>query len=237
MSDLFREVLLGTSRVIWPAGPRVLTLPGRSPAALAREYLAIASGAYDRTTWHGALTSLERLVAAFLDPKDRPMELRHLPRARHIERANRVLARRLDRAADLARRLVDHDGDVVAMTRDIAARRSPRPGWKRMSARDVFRHEVRPFLPTAHLLLPLVARRMQEFVERYPELAPSAIPLGLIGVIRTDDWPYKRLDGLLFNDRWVFAALDAAERWRELAARRSAFLAEVLVQVLANLHD
>jgi hypothetical protein len=235
VSDLFRDVLLGTSRVIWPAGPRVLTLPGRSRAVLAREYLAMAAGTHHHLkAWWRALDGLDMLVAAFLDPADRPPKLRRLPWTERIKRANHLLVRHLEQATDMAHRLVDHDGDVIGMTRAIAERRPPRPGWKPMATRDVYRHEVQPFLPTVHLSWPLVARRMPKFVERYPGLAPAVIPtVGLVGVIE----PFKNLDGLLLNDRWVFAAIDAAERWRELAARRSPILAQVLVQVRADWTD
>jgi hypothetical protein len=212
------------------------TLRGRSPAVLAREYLALASGAYDRKSRDRALNGLEMLVAGFMDPADRPPALRRLPRATHLVRANQLLTRRLDQATEVAHRLVDHDGDVLGMTRAIAAQRVSRPGWKPMAPRDVYRHTVRPFLPTVHLLPPLIAARMPEFAKRYPELAP-AIPRKLVEATRTEHWPFERLEGLLLDDRWVFAAIDASGRWRELIARRAPLLAEVMVQVRTQLTD
>jgi hypothetical protein len=238
MATLFKEVLLSTSRVIWPAPPRVLTLPGPTRLMLALQYIALAGcSAHGREAWRSALGALEKLVAAFMDPEDRRPDLRRLPRIKHVVRANRLLARRLDQAAEVAHRLVDHDGDVAGVTKTIAAKRAARPGWEPMAVRDVYRHEVAPFLPTIHLLLPLTGGRMPKFAARYPELAPAAVPGKLVEVIRTAEWPFERLDGLVLNDRWVFAALDAAERWRELAARRSPFLEESLVQVRANWTD
>lgn len=202
----FREILLNTSRVVWqpePARTRDrITIHTDSRLALKRVYFSLLAYQDDREAEARARfwDAQECLTAAFLDPETRPAELAELPRNRGIINALKRGTRRLERVLEVAHRLVDHDGDALA----VAAALTPRPDeWQPPPRRmDAWRRRVEPFLPMIHLALPLVAvRQPAAFTSRYPELAPSAVPRGL--------------DKLFLSDRWPFAALDAAERWRQ----------------------
>ena len=240
-----RDGLLGTTGIwaptasgTWqriPAPPLVerqrITLTGTSRAALAREYLVLASGAVGAAR-HRRLDALERLFSLFLEarPTDRPAGLRRLPRPAEIVRQNRRLAAQLDRAAEVAHRLVDFDGDVPALADALT---TSRPPWRVPARRrDAYASHVAPFLPTIHLMLPLVARRMDGFPERWPELAPPAIPAALLEAVLVGDQP--AVGGLIMDDRWIIAAVDASERWRELLIQRVPALEPVLIEVRAS---
>jgi hypothetical protein len=67
---------------------------------------------------------------------------------------------------------------------------------------DVMRRTFRPVLPAIHLALPIVVpTRYPDLAEQYPELAAAAAP--------------STFAELALSHRWVFQAIDAAERWRQ----------------------
>jgi hypothetical protein len=209
VDGLFRDVLLSTSRVIWPATWNVrITLAIASRHALVREYLALI--AYPMGSEIDArnrfVTALEDLIAWRLvalqqtDPNELPSELRHPPRPREIRSALRPGLSRLRRAFEIAHELGLAEGDIVAAVKARAGRKR----GNAYSARYVYRREAAPLLPFLHLPLPLVAVRTDGLAERMPELAPDAIPRKTADLITTDSWP--------------LVALDAAELWRELLA-------------------
>ena len=215
-----------------PAAPVVLTLQNTSRLGLCHQYVALAAGALDAAAMCHDVLVLQWLVARLFDPGARPPWLRQLPRGRAIKRATRPLARRLGRAVRVATGLVDHDGDLVRAVRarvakfSMIATSNPRNADLTVRPRAVYEREFRPYLRTAHLILPLIARRWPGFAER-PELAPPDIPIEWLEVLNDD-----QLDGLLGSDRWIYLAIEGAERWRLLLTERNPYLDLIKIEAV-----
>ena len=156
MSELFREVLLNTSRVIWPAEPAGehvrVTVRSNSRLALTRAYLSLVPYPDERQDPARVrfMTAMEDFTAANVDPDERPPELRHLPRKEAIHSGLRQGLKRLTRALEIASRLsFDIDGAASALA---AARTARGVEWAAPVRRqDVMRRTFRPVLPAIHL--------------------------------------------------------------------------------------
>jgi hypothetical protein len=205
--DLFRQILLGSSRVVWPAQPAEeehrITIRADSLLALARAIVALL--AYPEEHQAEArlrfMWAMEQVTAAMVPPERRPPELRHLPRKRDSVRACGPGLRRLERALAIAARLPFEIDEVTTFLAAVRTKRrvtSAAPVRKR----DILARELAPVMPVIHLALAIVVGRIPEAVDEVPWLAPGSIPA-------------RNVD-LLIDDRWPLPCIDAAERWRAI---------------------
>jgi hypothetical protein len=241
-----RKLLMGGGSLLVPLpmappatvelGHRQITIEACNLRALACAILALI--AYPSTGEEHrrdkAIAAFERF-AALVDPQYWPQRVLRLPPVRDLARAILRPARRITTALALAVRLPFEPAAAAAMLAQIRTEKFPGHAPKR--PHDVLTREIAPVMPGIHLAAAIVAGRgafdgrdqplpsemrphdvpqlrpeqRRGLAERQPKLAQPKLAQQL-------DLLLPAL-GLLFDTRWPFHVLVAAERWRQAIDR------------------